>query len=1122
MTIRLSPGGKGSGVGGSGGVFSYILQDGETDKGLEIQYAAGDLKWCLEPEQRVLETNATARLDSPADANYLTITVGGSISGAAGNAWQVRITSLPESNVAAEASFDGSGGGFRITAPITEGADANGWRVRIRLGNANTVFWSGDELLTLQYFSGATVQDVVDALATYNAANPNRQFAIQLDAGTNGSDFASGLHDGTEQTETFANGADAGSLSYSVSNGFIDLEVVRDTTLEEIRQSIAVDSATTSITAAVTGDGTAVLSTDYTVPAGTETSIPFTGGLNEENIRYEVNEDLRVVKVIYDAGDTMQELVSAYGGVADDLKSTDLTAHPEPPTFAARTFSRVGLNPDPGPLTTLSGLTQAQVDARVRAGVVDWAEPSNDDPIPVEKLANASAAAVDQTARTAAANAQADANTAGMRADDAQADIDQFPEIRSIGERLDLSPEGVLSAEEQGGGPGGGLSQDQVDARVRDLVIDGAEEGQTTRIPVDRLSQNIITQLLFGNSSGIQGQRNGQSITITGHIDGMAEQTEPITDSDYFAGWDVSGNGNRKFPPGLITDYVNSQNPDDVVDLSIAGSQLTITRRDSDTSNLTLPSTSGGGSLEPPTVLYDDTGTSADTYNEIEAGLMWPETGYVEIYARATGTGDRNGATAYAVLEAAELRSVTRAVGDADNQANVNDIHVPLGANRYLSFSGTDTHVALWAAQNANAAGAYRLKIRHSANFFGGVGGGIEGFINPKDSYDQDDVGKFLVENSVIKRVESELHEGHGKEIGGAESPGNFVDIPMEDEGGGPGQHFRGRSFNDQTANNLTPPPVSGDFYASTGNVGGFRIYWDGTEADNPGNSFNGYTSYEPTASGNYWDTYTYTPEGETEAVTVNLGTWTFADSQLAAFQTASAVGQVFFLRLGINTRVFFVGSITQPAVEHSNQFPQIYVPSGSGPVALAEYWGAGQASRDELITRSTFDHADDNLQSVWRVQWQENTPNHIWYGRDIGIRTLRGNIEVNNFTPYNAETTSGFQFKEYPAGTYKIFIKAFSNGPQDAIKGLWPSIVQNGNDNILEPAPFNYTQTGPDPWLLVEAENEIRTVAEWTFVFQSSTNTVFSWIISGIGGADANTGDPNRIAVYSLVEKLI
>ena len=72
-------------------------------------------------------------------------------------------------------------------------------------------------------------------------------------------------------------------------------------------------------------------------------------------------------------------------------------------------------------------------------------------------------------------------------------------------------------------------------------------------------------------------------------------------------------------------------------------------------------------------------------------------------------------------------------------------------------------------------------------------GGSTEGWISHADSYDTADIGKYLIDqDGQLKQVERSYEAGHAKTVGGVASPGDFYDIPGADEGGGPGQHFRG------------------------------------------------------------------------------------------------------------------------------------------------------------------------------------------------------------------------------------------------------------------------------------------------------------------------------------------
>ena len=164
-----------------------------------------------------------------------------------------------------------------------------------------------------------------------------------------------------------------------------------------------------------------------------------------------------------------------------------------------------------------AGLTQNQVDARVRSGVEDWAEEGNTSDIPLAKLGNApggtdvvarAAAAGAQTAavdahsvataaQTTADAAQATATSAASTANqavtaaataqvtadgkvtsaDAQALIADWAETSNT----DPIPAGKLTNAPSGGG--GGLDT----AGVNALIADWAEEGNSDQIPLNKL-----------------------------------------------------------------------------------------------------------------------------------------------------------------------------------------------------------------------------------------------------------------------------------------------------------------------------------------------------------------------------------------------------------------------------------------------------------------------------------------------------------------------------------------------------------------------------------------------------------------------------------------------------------
>ena len=152
--------------------------------------------------------------------------------------------------------------------------------------------------------------------------------------------------------------------------------------------------------------------------------------------------------------------------------------------------------------TSTGGLTQSQVDARVQAGVSDWAEQGNTDAIPATKLTNAPSgggglnqgqvdarvqAGVEDWAETGNTSAipankltNAPSGGGGLTQDQVDARIADWAETGNT----DAIPADKLTNAPAGGG---GLNQGQVDARVQAGVLDWAEEGNTDQIPANKL-----------------------------------------------------------------------------------------------------------------------------------------------------------------------------------------------------------------------------------------------------------------------------------------------------------------------------------------------------------------------------------------------------------------------------------------------------------------------------------------------------------------------------------------------------------------------------------------------------------------------------------------------------------
>ena len=144
------------------------------------------------------------------------------------------------------------------------------------------------------------------------------------------------------------------------------------------------------------------------------------------------------------------------------------------------------------------GLTQSQVDARVRAGVADWAEDADATPIPADKLTNAPApglsqSQVDARVRSGVDNWAETGNSDAIPADKlANAPRRTDPEIDA---RVRSGVEDWAEAGSMESIPAiklvnapSGLSQSQVDGRVAHGVENWAETGNSDAIPADKLT----------------------------------------------------------------------------------------------------------------------------------------------------------------------------------------------------------------------------------------------------------------------------------------------------------------------------------------------------------------------------------------------------------------------------------------------------------------------------------------------------------------------------------------------------------------------------------------------------------------------------------------------------------
>ena len=285
-----------------------------------------------------------------------------------------------------------------------------------------------------------------------------------------------------------------------------------------------------------------------------------------------------------------------------------------------------------------------------------------------------------------------------------------------------------------------------------------------------------------------------------------------------------------------------------------------------------------------------------------ESALVTGTTRTFSNYNRGSGGAIRAyvGGTARFVIEAGD--SIELRISEAFTTAIV------------LTVGGTNSFI-----QVAHVLGAPSVDIS-------GLGG-VEAWIDPKAAYLVADVGKFLVENGAVKRVDTDYHSGHSKTIGGTASPGTWIDLGAGgDEGGGPGAHFRGwHSRANQVAN-----PATGDFFCSS-LYGDFESFHDITT----GNS--GWRAYNPFEADAYWDVIT---DSNGDDFSVASRGYYQADSVVHAFNEADEAGDAFTVHSV--RRIIVSEAIVAASAESTEYKPRVYNPPGSIK-SYVRFWGLGQ-----------------------------------------------------------------------------------------------------------------------------------------------------------------------------------
>ena len=325
----------------------------------------------------------------------------------------------------------------------------------------------------------------------------------------------------------------------------------------------------------------------------------------------------------------------------------------------------------------------------------------------------------------------------------------------------------------------------------------------------------------------------------------------------------------------------------------------------------------------------------------------------------------------------------------------------------------------------------------------------ISGFIEPKNRYGPKDNGKFLIDHGVLEKIENYRTVGHGKTVGGTDSPGVWLELGAGgDEGGGAGQHFRGWHARASGVTN----PVADDFFIDYN--GYFERYYDGAGVGGTGWRF-----YNPFEGGEYWNVITdsggnpfrVTEEGYTAVATLT-----------DAFDGAEESGDAFAATS--SRQIVVAETVVKPLASHSEYRPVPYVPPrGALRSPTAIFWGLGQTSADAAMADKLGTAFNNGYQ---RLEFVRNEPDdEINGGADLGIRFL----DAADVSADASFITEGGTDDETAATDHKWFILPAGDYEVE----LAGRFGVKGNDSTFACRLVQVTSGGADATIAVDAKGE-------------------------------------------------